>query len=222
MIHRIKRLLLGNKNQQKSVEKQFSDRVFIHHSSIVEQSDFGDWVNIQRDCYFYRSYVGSYTYFAGFDAVMNATIGKFCSVGASVSIGPGKHPVEYISTSPVFFSPQKQCGVTFADQSYYREMGNVKIGNDVWIGANAIILDDVTIGDGAVIAASAVVTSNVEPYAIVGGIPAKFIRKRFSDELIAKLLEFKWWDKDEEWLKKNFKSFHSIENFERLMYSGSA
>lgn len=96
-------------------------------------------------------------------------------------------------------------------------MGSVKIGNDVWIGAGAVILDDVTIGDGAVIAANSVVTINVEPYNIVGGTPAKFIKKRFSDETIEKLLKFKWWEKDEIWLKNNFQSFHNMNDFENLI-----
>jgi acetyltransferase-like isoleucine patch superfamily enzyme len=148
---------------------------------------------------------------------MNTDIGKFCSIGSFVSIGPGKHPIEFVSTSPVFFSDNKQCGTTFADMSYYREMGSVKIGNDVWIGANAVIFDDVTIGDGAVIAAGAIVTKDVEPYAVVGGVPAKMIKKRFSDEIIEKLMQFEWWNKDEVWLRKNYKLFHDIEEFMNLL-----
>ncbi len=206
-----------NKFIQNDSEKKQDDKVFIDSSSIVVESSFSDWVKVQKQCFFYKSQVGSYSYFAGFNSVMNSSIGKFCSIGAFVSIGPGKHPIEYISTSPVFFSPHKQCGTTFAEKSYYREMGSVIIGNDVWIGANSIILDDVIIGDGAVIAANAVVTTNVEPYTIVGGTPAKVIRKRFSDEIIEKLLLFKWWDKNEEWLKENFRSFHDLNEFEKLL-----
>ena len=187
--------------------------VYIHETSLIGDSQIGPWVKIQKQCYFYNCSIGSYTYFAGFDSVMNTEIGKFCSIGSFVSIGPGKHPVEFVSTSPVFFSENKQCGMTFADKSYYREMGTVKIGNDVWIGANVVILDDVSIGNGAIIAAGAIVTKNVEPYCIVGGIPAKLIRKRFSDEIIEKLLQAKWWDKDEIWLKENYKLFHEIDKF---------
>jgi acetyltransferase-like isoleucine patch superfamily enzyme len=187
--------------------------VYIHETSLVGDSYIAPWVKIQKQCYFYRCQIGSYTYFAGFNSVMNAEIGKFCSIGSFVSIGPGKHPIEFVSTSPVFYSEHKQCGTSFTDKPYYRETGNVKIGNDVWIGANAVIFDDVTIGDGAVVAAGAIVTKDVEPYTIVGGIPAKIIRKRFADEIINKLLKIKWWDKDDEWLKENHKLFHNIDEF---------
>lgn len=209
--------LLSNGNTESKLGSQLQLKVFVSASSIIHECTFQDWVKIQQNCYFYNTSVGSYSYFAGFNSVMNSTIGKFCSIGSFVLIGPGKHPLEQVSTSPVFFSPHKQCGTTFADKSYYREMGSVKIGNDVWIGSGAIILDDITIGDGAVIAANSVVTTNVEPYNIVGGTPAKFIKKRFSDELIEKLLKFKWWEKDETWLKNNFQSFHTINDFEILI-----
>lgn len=193
--------------------------VFVDKTSIIDNTKLFDWVKIQRQCYFYNSEVGSYTYFAGFNSVMNASIGKFCSIGSNVSIGPGRHPLEYLSTSPVFYSKYKQCGFTFADKSYYNEMGNVKIGNDVWIGANAVIFDDVVIGDGAVIAAGAIVTKNVEPYCIVGGVPAKFIKKRFSEDVINKLLSFKWWNRSQEWLAEHYKEFHSVEQFIKLLDS---
>ena len=212
----LKRLLNYGTTEPKSIS-QPQLKVLISASSTTDECTFEDWVKIQQNCYFYNSSVGSYSYFAGFNSVMNSTIGRFCSVGSFVLIGPGKHPIEHVSTSPVFFSPHKQCGTTFADKSYYREMGSVKIGNDVWIGAGTIILDDVTIGDGAVIAANSVVTTNVEPYNIVGGTPAKFIKKRFSDEIIQKLLKFKWWEKDENWLKSNFQSFHNMNDFENLI-----
>lgn len=182
---------------------------YVHETSLIGETHIADWVKIQRQCYFYNSSIGSYTYFAGFNSVMNAQIGKFCSIGANVCIGPGRHPLDFVSTSPVFYSIHKQCGITFADKSYYNEMGKVKVGNDVWIGTNAVILDDVTIGDGAVIAAGAVVTKDVEPYSIVGGIPAKFIKKRFSEDVIEKLLNFQWWNKDADWLKENYKLFHN-------------
>ena len=191
--------------------------VYIHDTSLIGDSQIEPWVKIQKQCYFYNCKIGSYTYFAGFNSVMNTEIGKFCSIGSFVSIGPGKHPIEFVSTSPVFFSEHKQCGTTFADKSYYREMGNVKIGNDVWIGANAVIFDDIIIGDGAVIAAGAIVTKNVEPYSIVGGVPAKVIKKRFTDEVIDKLLNFKWWDKGEDWLKNNYKLFHNMDEFLKIL-----
>jgi acetyltransferase-like isoleucine patch superfamily enzyme len=214
MLQAIKRFLFGQARDRHTTPAPNS---LVHPSSGIENSILDEWVKVQKECYIYNSRIGSYTYFAGFNSVMNANIGRFCSIGSFVSIGPGKHPIDFVSTSPVFFSIHRQCGTTFADQSYYREMGNVIIGNDVWIGSNAVILDDVVIGDGAVIAAGAIVTANVEPYTIVGGVPAKVIRKRFSEDTIVKLLQFKWWDKDELWLKANFKKFHDTNSFIKFL-----
>lgn len=115
----------------------------------------------------------------------NLKIGKFCSIGENVTILlGGEHKIDTISSYP--FSLKK---------NRYSK-GDVTIGNDVWIGYGATILSGVTIGDGAVIAANAVVTKDVEPYAIVGGVPAKTIKYRFDEKTIQELLEIKWWDLD--------------------------
>ena len=87
------------------------------------------------------------------------------------------------------------------------------IGNDVWIGLNATILDGVTIGDGAIVAAGAVVTKDVPPYAVVGGVPAKIIKYRFTESQIDFLLKFRWWEKDRKWIQQNYKRFQDIESF---------
>lgn len=117
-------------------------------------------------------------------------IGAFCSIakGVQIFLG-GEHHTEWITTFPfpVFWKSAHHIS------GHPKTKGDVRIGNDVWIGQNAMILSGVMIGDGAVIAAGAVVVKNVEPYAIVGGNPARLIRKRFSDEVIAQLLEIKWW-----------------------------
>ena len=128
-------------------------------------------------------------------------------------IGLGKHPVHFVSTHPAFYSSHKQF-ITFADKNdYFEEYEKVTIGNDVWIGTRVMIIDGVSIGDGAIIAAGAIVTKNVEPYSIVGGVPAKLIRNRFNDQDIEFLKKFKWWNKDFEWIKSNYYKFKNIELF---------
>lgn len=122
-------------------------------------------------------------------------IGKFCSIANDVTIiCGGLHRADWISTYPF--------NMFLQDYNYIdghpTTKGDIIIGNDVWIGRGATILSGVTIGDGAVIAANATVTKNVEPYTIVGGVPAKFIKKRFSDDIIDKILDLKWWDWDYE------------------------
>ncbi|RBQ10144.1 antibiotic acetyltransferase [Pedobacter miscanthi] len=168
-------------------------------------------MSIGRNSYLYQTQIGRYTYLSQSVSIMNTKIGGFCSIAQNVLIGGGMHPSNtFASTSPAFYSIYQQCGKTFADKSYFKEMGNVVIGNDVWIGANVVIMDDVTIGDGAIIGAGAIVTKDVKPYSIVVGTPAKHLKYRFETEQIDFLLEFKWWLKDEAWLTENYKDLHNI------------
>lgn len=151
--------------------------------------------------------------YLGEDCRIHADIGRYCSIASEVCTIHGRHPTtHWVSTSPVFFSPDCQCGITYTSKRLYDEASpKTQIGNDVWIGARVTILSGVSIGDGAVIAAGAVVTKNVEPYTIVGGVPAKPIRKRFSDEQIEALLKLKWWDKDEAWIKDHAAKFSHVD-----------
>jgi acetyltransferase-like isoleucine patch superfamily enzyme len=164
------------------------------------------------------SIIDDFSYVARDSRITRARIGKFCSVGPEVIIGLGRHPSEtFVSTHPIFYSPLKQTGVTFSNKSYFKEFDYVTIGNDVWIGARVVIIDGVKIGDGAIIAAGAVVTKDVPPYAIIGGVPAKIIKYRFSKAKIDELLELKWWDLDAKLLEINYKSFHNIETFDKTL-----
>lgn len=126
--------------------------------------------------------------------ISNAKIGRYCSIGFESIIGLGTHPSTYLSTHPAFYSAAKQSGISFVTESSYSEYQSIDIGNDVWIGARAIVLGGVSIGDGAIVAAGAVVTKDVPPYAIVGGVPARLLRYRFSEEVIEELLDWKWWN----------------------------
>ena len=162
----------------------------------------------------YNTTIDDYTYVAPNVTMMNTQVGKFCSIGQGVCISLGMHPSSvFVSTHPIFFSLNKQCGVTFAKQSHFREMGQTIIGNDVWIGVNAIIMDDINIGDGAIIGAGAIVTKDVPPYAVVVGNPARILKYRFEQQQIDFLLNFKWWDKNPSWIEKNYIIFHDINKF---------
>ena len=123
-------------------------------------------------------------------------IGKFCSIacGAKFLFNSANHTVKSLTTYPfpIFF---EEWGLDVRDiTTAWDNKGDIVIGNDVWIGYEAVIMSGVTIGDGAIIGTRAVVTKDVPPYTIVGGVPAKQIRKRFSEETISELLELKWWD----------------------------
>ncbi|MFD2646657.1 type B chloramphenicol O-acetyltransferase [Devosia albogilva] len=155
--------------------------------------------------------VGRYSYYSGYyhghsfddcarylmtePGVDRLIIGSFCSIGsgaAFIMAGNQGHRNDWISTFPFAFVPDAPEFAPAANA--FQPAGDTLIGHDVWIGSEAIIMPGITVGDGAVIGTRALVTKDVEPYTIVGGNPAKPIRKRFSDEAIAKLLELRWWD----------------------------
>jgi acetyltransferase-like isoleucine patch superfamily enzyme len=134
-----------------------------------------------------------------------------------VVIGVAAHPTNFVSTHPSFYS-NPLIFETFAEEMHFKQNLEIKIGNDVWIGSHSKIIGNLTIGDGAIIALGAVVTKDVPPYAIVGGIPARIIKFRFNDEIINFLVNTKWWDLDVNWIKENYKKFHNIDDFVELIH----
>ena len=144
-------------------------------------------------------------------------IGKFCSIacGAKFLFNSANHTMSSLSTYPfpLFFDDWELEKNNVSEA--WDNKGDIIVGNDVWIGYEAVILAGVTIGDGAIIGTRAVVTKDVPPYTIVGGVSAKPIRKRFDDETIAELLKLKWWDWTEEKISLNIKAIQSG-NIERI------
>ena len=153
--------------------------------------------------------VGDFTYIADSDFESHVThfypwsrdnliIGKFCQIAAGVEfvMNDANHKMNAVTTFP--FYTLEGWEMKIPDPAEMPFKGNTVIGNDVWIGQNAVILPGVHVGDGAIIGANSVVGSDVAPYTIVIGNPAKVLRKRFDDELIGLLLQFKWWDKSVE------------------------
>jgi acetyltransferase-like isoleucine patch superfamily enzyme len=182
------------------------------NTMIYRSCKLGSYVSFGSNTNLSNASIDSYTYFGSFCSVHYAEIGKFCSVGSNVKIGLSNHPTEiFVSTSPYFYLPALNGNQTFVDKTFYNPNKQIIIGNDVFIGANVLINDGVTIGDGAVIAAGAVVVKDVAPYSLVGGVPAKEIKKRFTDSEIEGLLKLKWWDKDINWIKSNVYKFHNID-----------
>lgn len=148
-----------------------------------------------------EGYVGDYSYLASGFVYDKVYIGKFCSIANNVSLGPGNHFLDRISTYPVH---NRALGVDAVD---FPEQQPTHIGNDVWIGNNAVVMQGITVGDGAVIAAGCVVTRDVPPYAIVAGCPGKVLRYRHPEEVRSLLLELKWWDRDIDWIRSHQAAF---------------
>jgi acetyltransferase-like isoleucine patch superfamily enzyme len=158
------------------------------------------------------SKVGAYTYISANTDVENAEIGKFCSISDHCRIGMGGHNTNQISTSPIFTEARNGTKFQWTDKDVNASpLKKAIVGNDVLIGSHALILGGVTIGDGAVVAAGAVVTKDVPPYAVVGGVPARIIRYRFTDDEIERLEQLKWWNLPDYVLKENLALFQSNE-----------
>lgn len=161
----------------------------------------------------YGSYIASGSFFTG-------KIGHFSSIAGRCYVINGRHPYKYpfATTSPMFFSLLKQNGYTFANAQQYDEFSYAEsdfpviIGSDCWIGFDVKLIGGIRIGDGAIVLAGAVVTKDVPPYAIVGGIPAKIIGYRFDEETINFLLSIKWWENSESWFKRNWRLINNIDD----------
>ena len=189
------------------------DRQIVYLRSVVTNPDieigeytiYNDFVNDPRD--FEKNNV-LYHYNINRDKLK---IGKFCSIacGAKFLFNSANHTLGSLSTYtfPIFFEEWELDPKNVADA--WDNKGDIVVGNDVWIGFEAVILSGVKIGDGAIIGARAVVTKDVEPYTIVGGVPARPIRKRFDDKTIEELLRIRWWDQDAEKIKENLPAIMS-------------
>lgn len=165
---------------------------------------------------------GSYM---GSDCVIYGKIGRFCSIAPSVKCTLGRHPMfaPFVTTCQLFYSLRRiqQREKTFVNKQIYDDVVHAEtnytivVGNDCWIGQGALIVGGVTIADGAVVLAHAVVTKDVPPYAVVGGVPAKILRYRYDEETRKFLLDVQWWNKDIIWLRQHANLLCDIDKFKQ-------
>ncbi|MGV2874569.1 CatB-related O-acetyltransferase [Macrococcus capreoli] len=193
--------MIFKKNIKKILlKRKFSSSRLISNNISLDVK-LGESVFINDDVtIFNKVEIDDFSYINGNTIIGEGTkIGKYSSISYNCYIGLNEHPTKFLSTSPFLYSVRESENVN----DNFKEVNSpVVIGNDVWIGVGTIILQGVTIGDGAIIAAGSVVTKDVAPYNIVGGIPAKLIKKRFEDDIIENLINFKWWNLPKNELEK--------------------
>jgi len=187
----------------------------IHPTCVVNDCIFGAYVELGDHCIANETEFGDYTYLFGQNDVTYAKLGKFNSIATGVRINPVQHPAKERAAAHHFTYRCFHYGFGPDDERIieWRRENRVTTGHDVWIGHNAVVMGDVTVGHGAVIAAGAVVTHDVQPYEIVGGVPAKHIGWRYERELIEAFLRIRWWDWSHEQLKERLKDFDDAAQF---------
>lgn len=194
---------------QALLEKRFPAAIIYSGAFVDSDSSLGKHNVLFENVKVCDSSLGDHTYVQKNSNIINCQIGRFCSIAANVNVGLGQHPVDRVSTHPAFFSVTQPLAATFSKTDTYSPFAPILIGHDVWIGFGALVMDGVTIGNGAVIAAGAVVTRDVPPYAVVGGVPAKVLKHRFSEEICQQLEKLQWWNKPDDWLRQHCDFFLS-------------
>ena len=181
----------------------------INAASLSRHLKLGKGVTIGYGSHICTGSIGKYTYINKYCLVDRNTesIVSFCSIAYSVKIGLGNHPTQWVSSHP--FAYDRKYGFIKQNKSFQEFISDkCIIGNDVWIGANAIILAGVKVGDGAIIGANSFVNNDVQPYSIVAGTPARHVRYRFDKTTITRLLKSKWWEWDDRQIRQKIDNFN--------------
>ena len=187
---------------------QLGECAKINDFSRLEHCTLGRHADIQRYAMCYHTEFGDYSYTGRNFVSWHSHIGKFCSISWNVGIGGANHDYNRISQHAFLYA--RQFGLMSDNEiGYDRFTEKCIIGNDVWIGCNAVICRGVHIGDGAVVAAGAVVTKDVEPYTIVAGVAARQIKRRCSEALAQRLIDSAWWNLEPHIIKEHFALFNA-------------
>lgn len=168
------------------------------------------FTSLQRKAKLMNSHVDAHSRICINTELFNTTVGKFSIIARNCIVGLGAHPTNTLSPHSIFYKKNRwKWHDDWCKDTGFRESDRpIAIGNGVWIGMRCLILDGVTIGDGAIVAAGAVVTKDVPPFAVVGGVPARVLKYRFPQEMIDRLMEIKWWDLPDEEITRVRDLFH--------------
>lgn len=192
-------------------QEQLTKEPTIHENTSLKEVTFGSYNEIGVWNFIEHTHFGDYSYTGQFCFVQNAQIGKFSNIAANVRIGATAHPYERPSLHHFTYRPTMYGFAATDDLAFFEDRlsQKISIGHDTWIGHGVMIMPNVTVGNGAIIAAGAIVTKDVPPYAVVMGVPAKIVKYRFDDEMIAGLEKIAWWDWSAATIKERFEDFRS-------------
>lgn len=175
-----------------------------------KESEFTKYTRLGHLVRLSSSKIGKYTRINSGCSLLNTTIGNFSSLAGNIQLGAGRHPLHFASTSQLFYNKNSLNNQWVKPINFTQDLP-INVGNDVWIGVQSLVMGGVTIGDGAVIGSRSVVTKDIPPYAIAVGVPARVIRYRFSQDIIERLLEIKWWDFNDDQIQEHIEFFRDPE-----------